>query len=64
MKFSAKIGNGPVNKWLNFGSDLDHCLDTWIVSGFVTFGRYGKWYQPIALRDAAVQKHLYTVCAK
>jgi len=23
--------------------------------GFVTVGRYGKWYQPIALRDAAEQ---------
>jgi len=21
MKFSGKIGNGPVNKWLNFGGD-------------------------------------------
>ena len=23
MKFSGKVGNGPVNKWLNFGGDLD-----------------------------------------
>jgi len=31
MKFSGKAGNGPVNKWLNFGSDTDHRLDTEIV---------------------------------
>jgi len=24
-------------------------------SGFVTIGRYGKWYQPTVLRDVAVQ---------
>ena len=27
MKFSGKVGNGPMNKWLNFGGDLDHRLD-------------------------------------
>jgi len=26
-----------------------------LFSGFVTIGRYGKWYQPTALHDAAVQ---------
>jgi len=31
MKFSGKIGNGPVNKCLNFGGDPDHHLDTGIV---------------------------------
>jgi len=33
-------------------------MKVWIkglFSGFVTIGRYGKWYQPIALHDAAVQ---------
>jgi len=25
-----------------------------LFSGFVTIGRYGKWYQPTALLDAAV----------
>jgi len=25
-----------------------------LFSGFVTIGRYGKWYQPTALRDAAM----------
>ena len=23
MKFSGKVGNGPLNKWLNFGGDPD-----------------------------------------
>ena len=31
MKFSGEVGNGPVNKCLNFGSDPDHRLDTGIV---------------------------------
>jgi len=24
MKFSEKVGNGPVNKWFNFGGDPGH----------------------------------------
>jgi len=43
MKLSWKVGNGPVNKWLNFGGDPDHRLDTGLISAFVTIGRYGKW---------------------
>ena len=31
MKFSGKVCSGPLNKWLNFGCDLDHRLDTGIV---------------------------------
>jgi len=31
MKFSGKVGNGPMNKRLNFGGDRDHRLDTGIV---------------------------------
>ena len=31
MIFSGKVGNGPLNKWLNFGGDPDHRLDTGIV---------------------------------
>jgi len=31
MKFSGKVGNGPVNKCLNFGGDPDHRLDTGLV---------------------------------
>jgi len=30
MKFSGKVGNGPMNKWLHFGGDLAHHLDTGI----------------------------------
>jgi len=28
MKVSGKIDNGPMNKQLNFGGDLDHDRDT------------------------------------
>jgi len=31
MKFSGTVGNGPINKWVNFAGDPDHCLDTGIV---------------------------------
>jgi len=31
MKFSRKVGNGSMNKLLNFGGDLDHRLDAGIV---------------------------------
>ena len=27
MKFSQNVLNGTRKKWLDFGSDLDHCLD-------------------------------------
>jgi len=30
MKFSGKVDNGPLKKWLNFGGDPDHRLDTGI----------------------------------
>jgi len=51
-----ELGNGPMNKRLNFGGDPRHRLDTYgLFSGLVTIGRYGKWYQPTALLDAAVQ---------
>jgi len=49
MKFSAEVGNGPVNKGFNFGGDPDHRLDTWLFSGFVAIGRYGKWLTDINL---------------
>jgi len=44
MKFSGKVDNGPVNKRLNFVGDPDHRLIQGLFSGFVTVGRYGKWY--------------------
>ena len=47
-----------MNKWLDFGGDPDHRLDTGIFSGFVTVGRYGKWYKPTALCDAAVRRRI------
>jgi len=31
VKFSRKVGNGPLNKGLNFVDDPDHRLDTGIV---------------------------------
>jgi len=31
MKFSTTVGNGPMNKWLNFGGDPGHRLDTGII---------------------------------
>jgi len=31
MKFSGTVGNGPMNKRLNFCGDSDHRLDTEIV---------------------------------
>jgi len=31
VKFFKKVGNGPVDKCLNFGGDPDHRLDTMIV---------------------------------
>ena len=42
MKFSEKIGNGPMNKQLNFVGDPGHRLDTGIVYR-TRYGRYGKW---------------------
>jgi len=37
-----KVGNGPMNNWLNFGGDPDHRLGTGIV-----FRGYGKWLTDI-----------------
>jgi len=31
MQFSGKVGNEPMNNWLNFVGDPDHGLDTGIV---------------------------------
>jgi len=44
MKFAGKVGNGPMNKWLNFCGDPDRHLDIpGLFTGFVTIARYGKW---------------------
>jgi len=69
MKFSGKVSNGPVNKWLHFGGDLDHCLVQGLFSGFVTIGRYRKWLANINLllilirqMVALVRRALAEVC--
>ena len=41
MQFSGKVGNEPMNKWLNFVGDSDHGLDTGIVFRIRHIGRYG-----------------------
>jgi len=70
-KFSGKVvGNGPMNKRLNFSGDPDHRPDTWFVFlGFVTIGRHGKWLTDtnlllILIRQMAtlVRRALAEVC--
>ena len=46
------ISEQMVKLWWRSGSPSGY---TGLFTGFVTIGRYGKWYQPTALRDAAVQ---------
>jgi len=49
MKFSGKVGSGPMKKSLNFGGDF---ITVWIqglFSGFATIGRYRKWLTDINL---------------
>ena len=56
MKFSGNVLNGTRNKLLDFGSNLDHCLDHldpgchiiagWILMiflGYVRSGKRKKW---------------------
>ena len=38
MKFSGKVGNGPVNKWLNFRGDPDHGSDAFPDPGKTCLG--------------------------
>jgi len=49
MKFSGKACNVPLNNWLNFGGDPNHCLDTGIVF------RIRHYWQ--------IRKMIPTVCA-
>jgi len=42
MKFSGTVGNGPLNKLLNFDGDPDHCLDTGIVFQIRHYWEKGK----------------------
>jgi len=38
MKFSGKVGNGRLNKQLNFGGDPDTVWIQGLIFGFVTMG--------------------------
>jgi len=70
MKFSEKVGNGPVTKQLNFCGDTNHRPRIQgLFSGFVTIGRYGKWLTHINLlfilirqMAALVRRALAEVC--
>jgi len=69
MKFSGKVGSGPLSKRLNFGGDPDHRSDTGIVFRIRTIGRYGKWLTDINLLlmlilqiAAVVRRALAEVC--
>jgi len=44
MKFSGKVGNRPMNKWLNFGGDPD--LDLYHDTGKTCLG--GRMHCPSA----------------
>jgi len=52
MKFSVKVGNGPVNKWLNFGGD--HGLDKGILFRICHYWEVWK----------VVNKHQFTLINK
>jgi len=52
MKSSGKVGSGPVNKLWNFGGDLDHRLDTGIVSRVCRYWEIWK----VVSTDCTVQR--------
>ena len=70
MKFSVKVDNGPMNRWLNFGNDPDHHLDTRIIFRIRHYREiYGKWLTDINLllilirqMTALVRRALADVC--
>jgi len=55
MKFSGKVGNGPVNKLLNLGGDLDHRLDTGI---FFRIRHYWEIWKVVNGRKSAAHTDL------
>jgi len=61
MKLSGKIANGSLSKWLNFGGDPDHRLDTGIVSRVC---HYWDGHSFILVRQMAtlVRRALAEVC--
>jgi len=61
MKFSGKVVNMPVNKWLNLGGDPDHRMDTGIV--FQIHHHWEIWkvvnrHKSAAHTDLPVWQHL------
>ena len=67
MKFSGKVGDGPVNKCLNFGGDPDHRLNTGIVFRIRHYWEIRKvvnGYSFILIRQTAalVRRALAQVC--
>ena len=67
MKFSGKVGNGPVNKRLNFGGDPDQRLDTGIVFWIRQYWEIrkmdnGRSFILIRQMAALVRRALAAVC--
>jgi len=59
MKFSGKVGNWPMNRRLNFGSDPEHRLDTGIV---LRICHYWETFILICQMAALVRGTLVEVC--
>jgi len=55
MKFSGKVGNGPLNKRLNFGGDPDHG------SGIATVVRLGVGTHSLSASSCTVTVLLHQV---
>ena len=70
MKFSGKVGNVTVNKWINFGRDVDHRLDIGIVFRILHYWEIWKvvsGHKSVAHADspymaALVRRALAQVC--
>ena len=67
MKFSDKIGNGPMNKWFNFGGDPNHGVDVGIVFRIRHYWEIRKVvnehsFIPIRQMAALLRRALAAVC--
>jgi len=62
MKFSRRVGDGPTNKLLNFGSDPVHHLDTGIVYRIRHYWEIRKVVILIRQMAALVRRALAEVC--
>ena len=69
-KFSKKVGNGPVNKWLNLGGDPDHRLDTGIAFRISRYWEIRKvvngrksWHElePIRQMAGLISRHCFAL---